>query len=379
MIKHNIDLAHFVPKGQAVCKLEDNLLHMTTNRAIPTQRFNCEHLSIVSCIHLPDKFKLPLRIDITAKMDAPGLYVLFGKGHVNFGTLCFDNRRIDDIVSPARKTVCYHNDMPLNEFTEISLIYDLKKMQILIGGEERYYSKSERYMKSREFKELNKDGFELKIACDKLTNLIIQSITITEFPETCGIVHSETGLPAAFTKNEAIAPGEKPTFEKCISRLPANIQSEILKTDEYLKSLKLFKFKRQLEKNGNKITYVAPEDGFSYAIYLSNHLFDQSLQWYIITNGKPETWHRKADKMEETLNRLMQKNPAFAHRMFFCLDDCVGCYQNCLARTRYRLGEKSKAVCHGKLKFKMNPSGFEDARVFMNEINALKQELQLKS
>lgn len=376
MKKQTIELSRFLQKGQVVCKVENNLLHMTTNRAIPTQRFDREHLSIVSYIHLPEKFKLPVRIDITVKIDAPGLYVLFGKGHVNFGTLCFDNRRIDDIVSPTRKTAFFHNDMPLNEFTELSLIYDLNEMQILIEGEERYYSKSERYMKAREFKELNKDGFELKIACDKLTNLTIQSITITEYPDTCGIVHSENDLPVAFTKNEAIAPGEKPTFEKCISRLPVNIQNEILEMDEYLKSLKLLKFKRQLEKNGNKITYVASDDGFSYAIYLSNHLFDHSLQWYLITNGKPETWHRKADRMEEALSSLMQKNPSFAQRMFFSLDDCVGCYKDCLGRTRYRLDEKSKAVCHGKLKFTMNASGFEDARIFINEINALKQELQ---
>ncbi len=195
MNKQTIELSRFLQKGQVVCKVENNLLHMTTNRAIPTQRFDREHLSIVSYIHLSEKFKLPVRIDITVKIDAPGLYVLFGKGHVNFGTLCFDNRRIDDIVSPTRKTAFFHNDMPLNEFTELSLIYDLNEMQILIEGEERYYSKSERYMKAREL-------------------------------------------------------------------------------------------------------------------------------------------------------------------------------------TRYRLDEKSKAVCHGKLKFTMNASGFEDARIFINEINALKQELQ---
>lgn len=373
MDMHTIDLSRFVPKGQAVCRVENNLLHMTTNRAIPSQRFDREHLPIISYIHLPGKYRLPLRIDITAKIDAPGLYVLLGKGRVNFGTLCFDNRRIDDIVSPARKTACYHNDLPMDELTDISLIYDFKEMQILIGGEERYYSTTERYMSSREFRELNEDGFELKITCDKLVNLTIQSINITEFPETCGIVHSEAALPAAFTKNEAAAPGEKPTFEKCISLLPENIQKEIVKMDEYLKSLKLFKFKRQIEKNGNKITYVASDFGFSYAIYLSNHLFDHSLQWYLITSGKPETWHRKADDMEAILSRLMQKNPDFAQRMFFSLDDCVGCYKNCLGRTRYRLGAKSKAVCHGKLKFKMSPSGFEDARVFVDEICAFTQ------
>jgi len=135
------------------------------------------------------------------------------------------------------------------------------------------------------------------------------------------------------------------------------------------------KFKRQIEKNGNKITYVASDFGFSYAIYLSNDIFDHSLQWYIITNGKPESWHRKADMMEETLNRLIHISPDFAERMFFNLDDCVGCYKNCLAKTPYHLIDKHKTVCHGKLKFKMNASGFEDVRTFIDEINYLVQEL----
>ncbi|MBP7176707.1 MAG: hypothetical protein KBA53_10930 [Thermoclostridium sp.] len=370
MKRHVIDLVAVLPEGQAICECKDNCLHMTTTRAIPTQRFDAEHLSINSYIFLPDKYKLPLRVDITAKIDAPGLYVFVGKGHVNFGTLCSDNRRIDDIVSPSRKTIYYHNDIPINEFTDISLIYDLKEMQILVDGQERYHSNNERYMKSREFGELNKEGFGLRIACDKLTNLTIQSIVITEFPDTCSIVHTRAELPAAFTKNQVLEPAEKPTFEKCISRLPVTIQNEIIKLDEYLKSIKRFKFKRQIEKNGNKVTYVASDYGFSYAIYLSNHMFDHSLQWYLITNGKPETWYRKADSMEETLNSLMQKAPDFAQRMFFNLDDCVGCYKNCLAQTAYQLGEKKKVVCHGKLKFNMSPSGFEDVRAFIDEIYA---------
>lgn len=353
MIKHNIELTRFLLKGQVVCKYKDNLLYMTTERAIPTQRFDAEHLSINSYIYLPDKYKLPLRIDMTAKIDAPGLYMLLGKGHVNFGTLWSDNRRIDDIAAPARKTMHYHNHMKMNRFTDISVLYDLKEMQIMIDGEERYYSKKERYMKSPAFSEMNKDGFELKIACDKLVNLCVKSVSITEYDDTCGIFHSGAELPTAIMKNEAAAPGEKPTFEKCISLLPAYIRSEIVKTDEYLKSLKLLKFKRQIEKNGNKITYVASDYGFSYAIYLSNDIFDHSLQWYIITNGKPETWHRKADMMEETLNRLFNTSPDFAERMFYNMDDCVGCYKNCLAKTRYGLRDKYKPVCHGKLKFRM--------------------------
>jgi hypothetical protein len=374
LVIHNIDLACFLPKGHAACEYKDNTLAVTTKCAIPSQRFASEHLSINSYIYLPDKYKLPLRIDMKVKIDAPGLYILLGKGHINFGTLWSDNRRIDDIVDPARKTMFYHNHMDMNKLTDISLLYDLNEMQIIIDGEERYYSKKERYMKAPAFHEMNENGFELKIACDKLVNLCIQAMTVTEYTDTCGILHSGVELPAAITKNEVIAPGEKPDFEKCISLLPSDIQYEIVKTNDYLKSLKPLNFKRQMEKNGNKITYVASNYGVSYAIYLSNDIFDHSVQWYLITNGKPETWHRKADRMEETLNRFASKSPDFAERMFHNMDDCVGCSWNCLARTRYRLYDKQKTVCHGKLKFKMSTSGFEDVRTFIEEINNLVKE-----
>jgi hypothetical protein len=110
----------------------------------------------------------------------------------------------------------------------------------------------------------------------------------------------------------------------------------------------------------------------SYAIYLSNEIFDHSIQWYLITKGKPETWHRKADYMEEILAKLHDSSPDFAKRLFYSFEDCVGCYQTiCLAKTQYQLGEKKRIVCHGKLKFKMNESGFEDVRIFINEVNNL--------
>ena len=365
MKKHIPDLTSFLPKGHAAMDYKEPFLYVSTGRAIPTQRFDAEHLSILSYIKAPGAYRLPLRIDLTAKIDAPGLYVLLGNGHVNFGTMWSDNRRLDDIVSPARKTFFFDNQLPMDDFFDISLLYDLKEMQVLVNGQERYYSNKERYMKSPQFKELNSPdgpGFELKIACDKLVNLCIQSVLVTELDDTCGIVHAQTGLPPALTRNEAVPAGEKPTFESCISRLPFPTQEEIKAMDGFLKSMKVLKFKRQLEKNGNKITYVASDFGFSYAIYLSNDLFDHSLQWYIVTNGKPETWHRKADRMEDTLNLLHQTEPEFAARMFFGLDDCVGCYPNCLAKTRYMFEGKVKHACHGKLKFKMNASGFEDAQ-----------------
>jgi hypothetical protein len=374
MIKHDIDLMDFIPVGHVDCENKDNLLSMSTNRGIPSKNFEAEHLSINSYIQLPQRYSLPLRIDITAKVDAPGLYILLGKGHVNFGTSCMDNRRIDDIVAPARKVVFFHNHINMNEFTEISILYGFKEMQIIVDGEERYYSKKERYMKASTFNEMNQEGFDLKIACDKLVNLRIKSVCITELDETYDFHHSKVELPSAITKNNVLAPGEKPSFEKCISLLPQHFQSEIIKMDEYLRTLKTIKIKRQLEKNGNKITYIASDYGFSYAIYLSNDMFDHSLQWYIITSGKPDTWYRKADWMEEVLDRLAKSSSEFAERMFFNLDDCVGCYSNCRVKTHYRFMDKQKYVCHGKLKFKMSISGFEDVCIFVEEINCILQE-----
>ncbi len=370
MVKHNIELTHFLSRGQAECEVRDDLLYVANKKSIPTQRFDAEHLSINSYISLPERYKLPLRIDITAKIDAPGLYILIGKGHVNFGTLWSDNRRVDDISKPDRKVKFFHNYIPINEFTDIALIYDLKEMQILVNGQERYYSTKEKYMKASALSEINENGLEIKISCDKLVNLCIKSFSITEYDGTCGICHTDVELPQAQTKNMAIEAGEKTTFEKCISLLPFNIQQEIIEMDEYLKGLRPLKFKRQLEKNGNKITYVASDYGCSYAIYLSNDIFDHSLQWYLLTNGKPETWHRKANMMEETLNSLAINKPDFADRMFENLDECVGCYKTCMGRTPYTFNNKRKYACHGKLKFKMGISGFEDVRTFINEINS---------
>lgn len=57
---------------------------------------------------------------------------------------------------------------------------------------------------------------------------------------------------------------EKPKFDTSISFLPIDIQKKIMETDEFLLSLNPLKFRRQIEKNGNKITYLASKYNFSY-------------------------------------------------------------------------------------------------------------------
>ncbi len=366
MKEHQIDLNMVKPHGQVRTEMKDEMLCMTTTRAIP-KRFE-RGLQILSYIALPGRYSLPLRIDVTAKIDAPALYFLFGNGHVNIGTYWSDNRQLDDICEPHRKPKTFHNYMQMNAFAKISLIYDFNEMQILVDGEERYYSKKEKYMKSPLLAPMNAEGFILKIACDKRTELTIQSVSVTEYDDTAGITH----VPVVAAQN-TITPPEKPTFASCIANLPEELKDEIVHLDNWLREIKPLKFKRQVEKHGAKITYLASDYGFSYAIHPSNDVLYHTLQWYILTGSKPELWHRKADWMEETLGLLAKTDPGFAQRMFENLDDCVGCGERCKVKTKYSFAGESRVACHGKMRFKMCVADFQDVRRFIGAVNELAQ------
>lgn len=370
MKKHDINLCSLLSKGQVITEIKNEMLQVTIPKRLSTN-FYKESMALNNYVYLPDTYKLPLRIDLIVKIDSPGLYLFLGKGHLSFGTSWSDNRRIDDIVEPNCKVKFFHNHIPINEFVDISVIYDYKEMQILVNGEERYYSDKEKYMKSKLLRESNNEGFTLKISGNKRTNLTIKSLTLTEYNETAGIVHININLPEPYKSNQAVPPDQKPQFDTCISLLPKEIQQEIIKTDEFLRSLRPIKFKRQIEKHGNKITYLASDIGFSYGVYPSNDIMHHTLGWYVITNGKPEFWHRKADMMEETLKKLAETSPEFAERMFVNLNECIACAPRCLVKTLYEFNGKKKLACHGLMEFKMCVSDFEDVRIFINTINQL--------
>lgn len=372
MKKQIIDFNSFLPKGHVITEIKDEMHHMTTTKRL-SLKFDKKDKSVDSYVYLEDTYKLPLRIDLTIKIDSPGLYLFLGNGHINFGTPWSDNRRMDDIIEPNFKTRFFHNHIPMNEFVDISVIYDFKAMQVLIGGEERFYSEKEKYMKSKLLKELNGTGHALKIACTKRADLIIKSLSITEYDEAIEITRSDVSMPEPLQSNKAVESEQKPKFETCISLLPEEIQEEITKTDNFLRTLKPMKFKRQIEKHGNKITYVAPEYGFSYALHPSNDIIDHSLNWYIITSSKPEFWHRKADMMEATLNKIAETSPELAERMFYNLSECIACTQ-CIVKTLYEFHGKKKVTCHGKMELKMCVSDFEDVRAFIKTINELSME-----
>ncbi|MCL1807049.1 MAG: hypothetical protein FWG31_05035 [Oscillospiraceae bacterium] len=369
MKKHTIDLSSLSPRGQTLSEMRGGNLWMTVASASAFNR--CKPgLKCVHYMELPGRYRLPLRMDITAKIDSPSLHVLVGSGHADFGCHWSENRRLDDICEPHLKPLMFNGTIPMNEYSDITLIYDLKEMQLLVNGEERFYSKREKYIKSPLFAPMNGEGFPIRISCEKRTELDIKSIHITEYDDSPGIARPPAaGAETPYFKGGNAANG-KPTFESCIANLPQELKEKITALDEWLRALKPVKFKRQIEKNGNKITYVASDYGFSYAIHPSYDVLYHTLQWYILTQGKPETWgRRKADRMEETLNRLAETDPAFARRMFDNLYECVGGVSGCLVMTPYTFGGVKKVACHGKMRFKMAASEFDDVQRFIEAFN----------
>jgi hypothetical protein len=373
MVRHDIDFSVLQPHGHAVVSIVDGTLKMTTTRRLSTDFSKLER-SLDSDISVPGLYRLPLRIDLSVKIDSPALILCFGAGHISFGTHFSDNRQLDDIAEPTCKPRFFLNHMPMNEFAVISVIYGLHAMQILINGKERFYSEKERYMKSKLLADLNNKGFAIKVACTKHTNLTLKMLAVTEYDNDPELLHSDTELPKPQTSNPAILAGQKPNFENCIALLSDDIRDEVIKTDGFLRTMKPMRFKRLIEKNGNKITYLASEQGFSYSIYPSGDVMYHSLNWYIITNGKPELWHRRADGMEATLNRLLEVSPDLAERMYENLSECIACIEGCTVRTLYALDDKKKLTCHGRLQLKMCVSDFEDVRAFINTVNQLESE-----
>jgi len=169
---------------------------------------------------------------------------------------------------------------------------------------------------------------------------------------------------------------DKPSFDNCIANLPTDLKDEIITLDEWLRKLKPVKFKRLIETHGNKITYVASDYGISYAIHPSYDVLFHTLQWYIITSGKPDTWHRKDNQMDAVLNRLAQTDPGFAQRMFDNLCECVGGFgPGCRAKTPYIFNGIRKITCHGKMRFKMTRQDFFDVKRFINAFNEMEYGL----
>ncbi len=366
MIEHDIDMILLKPQGQTYAGIRDGVLCLSSAKENPFSV--CKGIRKYY-VEAPGRYRLPLRIDISVKVDSPALFIMLGDGSLDFG-----NRRgrVDDICGPhSGKSVFFNSRVPIDEFTDISLIYDLKEMQIIVNGEERYYSANEKYMRAKAFAAMNEEGFPLKISCDNRMDTHIRQMRVTEYDDSAGIIHladiaEETQIPTT------MPPTGKPTFESCIAELSAPLCGAVTEIDIWLRTLHPLKFKRQIDKNGEKITYVASEQGMSYQVHISGGVMNHIIWWYILTQGKPETWGRKADNMENTLNHIAKNDSHFANKLFNSLYKCIGGYgPGCRGKTIYTFDGRKVVACHGKLHFNMNLSEFDDVKRFIAAVNEI--------
>lgn len=378
MITHKIPLESFLMHGRVSCNISGNELCMTTNTTLNTL-FSRTDTPIKSYIYLPDKYKLPFRIDMTVKIDSPAMYLIIGNGHLGIGTGGMDNRSITSIVGDEFKPRKHRadNNIPMGEFVHISAIYGRKAMQLIVNGESRYYSKKDLYIKSPLLDTKFQDGFEFKLACDKRTSLTLSAFAITEYEDSEPefIPESTYELPPP-----CLSVTEKPTIEYCIQGLKSELQQAILDTDKYLhKTLKKsMKFKRKIEGGYpcGKITYVSPL-GFSYKLNISGQTMTHSMSWIGYNTKREQKKYggfKKADYSIDTLEKLAEVSPEFANEIFFRMKECAGCYGgSCMHRSHYEYKGEKKTSCGGAIHFKMFPSEFVDARKVIEAINEIVQ------
>jgi len=301
-------------------------------------------------------------------MPQPSLHLLLGEGHISFGTMS-DNRSRSDIVEPDnKKLMCFDNRTDLSKDIEITVLYGLKFMQIIIDGETRFFSKKEKYMRSGLFADMNKAGFELSIGTDKFAEIIIKKMTVEEYdvePDAIPI-NNEIGK----ARLHFIRKGIKASFEECISLLAPALQEEIIRTDQFLLNEKELKIKRKIEGDqlGCKITYTSSVHGFSYALRINEHLMKHSYWWYMLSNYKFEGKYmgRKNDLTNLTLKKVYELSPEIADRLVGYYGKCIGCSQTCSVKTLYELNHKKFVSCHGQMHMNMNPQTFLDFRFMLN-------------
>ncbi|MCL2512444.1 MAG: hypothetical protein FWF08_00965 [Oscillospiraceae bacterium] len=356
MITHQIPLESFTPHGKVSVNVENGVLRMTggADRGV--------------YIGIPNKFKLPFRIDMAAKMDSPALILKIGEGYINLNTGGMDNRRMMSIVGGETKPNLhkFDNRAPLNEYFDISVIYGKKAMQLSINGEERYFSKKDIYMKSPLMETDFKDGFGFKIACHKRTEVYIKSLTATEYKD-------EPEFPVLPKKDYIYAPTltktDKPALGDCIKDLTPELKDCVIDMDKHLKALK---FRRLIEGGypESRVTYTMPRVALwkmNISHNLMTHRTMAMLGFYVNQAGI------HTEKFNTLfLRRLEEYSPDFAGEIFFRMSQanyCKTCGGN--RCSNYNLTEYKgikKNNCAHFVQFKMIPSDFDDVKKVIETI-----------
>ena len=372
---YKVNLSRLKPVGEANIEVADNIATIWTTQPISGLGFHLTGNVEKHYVAFPKKYRLPLRIDMTVKLDYPAFVLRVGKGHVYFSSgHDTEYSKFKDFAAPDSKPskdiFSFDNRLPLGEFVNISIIFNFNEMQVCIGGEERFYSRNQPYMKKKQsdsLSELNAEGFELGLTVTKHSTLSVKAVTILEHGECIPITRGSFELPdPKAPKPEKI----KPTFDNVVGKISQEFQAEVKEMDAFFKSLRPMKFKRNLDKSGCKITFVEPNVGISYTVVASGAESYHHFGWYIVYSGPVETWHRKADYMEEILAEICKTDRRLAERVYDALVGC-SCGRQGLCRTLYKFDGQKKVTCHGRVYFRMSHDDFNDIRAFFLHLNAL--------
>lgn len=355
------------PHGRVSLRLIGGEYLMTTEVAIKNP--------IKHYASLPGNYKIPFRIDMTLAIDTPSFYLLIGSGHIAFATGIMDNRPITDILGRKNKPneYVFNNELPLNAYADISVTYTRSAMWVFVNNECRCI----KALKYNALPEVLAHGVPVALACDKRTQLAIQTITVTEYE------HENPSAPVEISNINPHPPcltaTEKPTLTQCIQGLPPDVQQEVLRTDNYLLQdmKKSLQCKRKIEGGYPcaRVTYTSPH-GFRYKLHISGTYLWHDINW-ISYNTKREQekygGYKKADYTQETLQKLAETSPEFADEMFYRIKECVVCTggEPCTNKCIYEYNGKKKrgcGWCEG-MQFKMLPVEFADVRRVVGAID----------
>ena len=379
MIK-DIPLKSLIPHGKITTKLKVDALEFT-----PKIRSSNFVDSRTPGLILPEKAKLPFRLDLSVKLDDMGFRVIVGKGLIPF-TAGWNFRGIENIVDEGPKSWkirTFDASLELNKTTDISITYDYEFMMIEINGDTRFLSKKERYMKSPLLRDANDKGFEIKITTEKFSTAVLNSLSITQYTDDeIATLRSQIkdrdeiyqSIPGTVEKG-------KESFDECIASLSDIVQREIKQTNDHLLDMKSLKIKRSIEgtHKGCRIKYNSPTYGFGYHIIVSNSWASHFFWFSMHFNHRYGAFGaRKCDYTEEMLNKIAEKSPETAAKIFDYYGECGICVhadRSSVCPTVYEHRGIKKTTCHGQMKMNMKPETFQDIRVVFDALyDILKEE-----
>jgi len=160
-------------------------------------------------------------------------------------------------------------------------------------------------------------------------------------------------------------------FANVLAKLPPKFLNKVIEVDTFLKSLRPLKFRRTVEKDNKKITYISSDYGISYAITISGTEVSHHFGWYYLRNKEEKIWFRKTDYFVETLTEIAQTNPSSAERIFNSINKCSSCKGNPCSAISYLYSGQRQLACYGRIILPISHEGFDDALLFFKNLNNL--------